>query len=328
MEKTHINKENIGIYDECNLCPRKCMVDRKNGDVGICKSSSTLRLARAALHFWEEPCISGENGSGAIFFSGCNLHCVFCQNENIAQGVTGKDIDVGRLVEIMHELKSKGANNINLVTPTHYVPSIIQAVERAKGEGMNLPIIYNTSSYDNVDTIKSLEGIVDVYLPDFKYMNEKLAKDYSHAKDYPSVAKVAIEEMVRQQGKCVFYREGMDFNDAFSDGAVLDEVEEGYLIGKGVIVRQLLLPGCLEDAKNIVEYLHAKYGDKIYLSMMSQYTPLKHVEKYSELNRKVTDEEYDAYIDYAIEIGVERGFLQEGEVAEESFIPHFDCEGV
>lgn len=328
MEKMYNNKENIGIYDECNLCPRKCMVDRKNGSLGVCKSSDTLRLARAALHFWEEPCISGAKGSGAIFFSGCNLHCVFCQNEDIAQGIIGKDIDEGRLVEIMHELKAKGANNINLVTPTHYVPSIIRTIERAKKEGMNLPIVYNTSSYERVDTIKALEGIVDVYLPDFKYMSENLAKDYSHAKDYPSVAKSAIAEMVRQQSQCLFYKEGDDFYQALEKGVVIDEAEDGYLIGKGVIVRQLLLPGYLQDAKEIVRYLHSEYGDKIYLSMMSQYTPLKHVEKYSELNRKVTNEEYDAYIDYAIEIGVEKGFLQEGEVAEESFIPHFDCEGV
>ena len=287
-----------------------------------------LLLARAALHFWEEPCISGERGSGAIFFSGCSLHCVFCQNEDISRGLAGKEIDDKRLVEIMHELKAKGANNLNLVTPGHYVPTVIKAVEQAKNEGLDIPVIYNTSGYETVDTIKALEGVVDVYLPDFKYMNPQIAEKYSHAGDYPPVVKLAIEEMVRQKSRCLFYPERSTLKDSMKNGTVTSEAEEGYLIGQGIIVRQLLLPGLLSDAKEIVRYLHERYGDSIYLSLMSQYTPLKHVEKYPELNRKVTDEEYEAYIDYAIEIGVEKGFIQEGDVAEESFIPHFDCEGV
>lgn len=328
MEKMCKNKENIVLYDECHLCPRNCMVDRNAGQKGVCGMTGKLRLARAALHFWEEPCISGERGSGAIFFSGCSLHCVFCQNEDISRGLAGKEIDDKRLVEIMHELKAKGANNLNLVTPGHYVPTVIKAVEQAKNEGMDIPVIYNTSGYETVDTIKALEGVVDVYLPDFKYMNPQIAEKYSHAGDYPPVAKLAIEEMVRQKSRCLFYPERSTLKDSMKNGTVTSEAEEGYLIGQGIIVRQLLLPGLLSDAKEIVRYLHERYGDSIYLSLMSQYTPLKHVEKYPELNRKVTDEEYEAYIDYAIEIGVEKGFIQEGDVAEESFIPHFDCEGV
>ena len=298
-------------YLSCQLCPRGCKVNREEGQLGVCKAGATIKVARAALHFWEEPCISGTKGSGTVFFSGCSLHCVFCQNQAIAQGLIGKDIKRERLVEIFLELQEKGANNINLVTPGQYVPDIIWSVECAKSQGLTLPIVYNTSSYENVDAIKSLEGIVDVYLPDFKYWNREPAQKYSNAPDYPEVAKRAIAEMVRQQPEVFFY-----------------EKEEQELIQKGVIVRQLLLPGLLEDAKQIVKYLYDTYKDQIYLSLMSQFTPLPHVEKYPELNQKVSRADYDAYVDYAIALGVENGFIQEDDVAEESFIPDFNCEGV
>ena len=298
-------------YLSCQLCPRGCKVNRERGNAGVCGVNSSLKVARAALHFWEEPCISGTKGSGTVFFSGCSLHCVFCQNKEIAQGRIGKEITKERLAEIFLELQEKDANNINLVTPGQFVPHIVWAIEHAKNNGFKLPIIYNTSSYEKVDTIKQLEGIVDVYLPDFKYWNSELAAKYSNAPDYPEVAKVAIEEMVRQQPVPVFY-----------------EKDGQELIKKGVIVRQLLLPGQAEDAKRIVNYLYETYGNNIYLSLMSQYTPLPHVEKYPELNQKVGRREYDAYVDYAIEIGVENGFVQEEDVAEESFIPDFNCEGV
>lgn len=297
------------LYENCILCPRKCNTNRKAGKTGACMVSGKLKVARAALHFWEEPCISGESGSGAVFFSGCALHCVFCQNDKISRGKAGKEIEKERLVQIFLELQEKGANNINLVTPGQYVPHIIWAVEQARNEGLKLPIVYNTSSYEKVDTIKMLEGIVDIYLPDFKYMDSVLAQKYSHAMDYPEIAKAAIAEMVRQQPEPVFN----------------DETE---LMEKGVIVRQLLLPGLLEDAKAIVRYLYETYGDSIYLSLMSQFTPLPNVEGFPELNRKVTEKEYDEYVDYAIDLGVDKGFIQEGDVAEESFIPDFDCEGV
>ena len=298
---------------QCELCPRGCKVNREIGQLGICKVSSQLKVARAALHFWEETCISGTKGSGAVFFSGCSMHCVFCQNQEIANGVVGKEISRERLAEILLEFQEKGANNINFVTPGHYVPHIVWSVEQAKRQGLRIPIVYNTSSYEKVDTLKQLEGIVDVYLPDFKYWNPELAAKYSNAPDYPEVAKSAIAEMVRQQPEAKF---------------VYDEEQGLELIKKGVIVRQLLLPGQLKDAKQIVKYLHETYGNQIYLSLMSQYTPLAHVEKYPELNRKVSRRSYEAYVDYAIEIGVENGYIQEEDVAEENFIPAFDGEGV
>ncbi len=296
---------------KCDLCPRKCLVDRKKGEKGICGQTENLKVARAALHFWEEPCISGDAGSGAVFFSGCPLHCVFCQNENIANGTVGKEISLERLVDIFLELQEKGANNINLVTPGHFVPQITKALDLAKQEGLKLPIVYNTSSYETVETIKRLEGYVDIYLPDFKYMSPGLSKKYSHAPDYAEVAKAAIAEMVRQTGKAVFVNG-----------------DEDNLILRGTIVRHLTLPGCMEDSMQILKYLHETYGDMIYISIMNQFTPLSNLEKYPELNRRITDEEYETLVDYAIEIGIENGFIQEGDTAEESFIPAFDCEGV
>lgn len=296
---------------KCDLCPRKCLVDRKKGEKGICGQTENLKVARAALHFWEEPCISGDAGSGAVFFSGCPLHCVFCQNENIANGTVGKEISLERLVDIFLELQEKGANNINLVTPGHFVPQIVKALDQARREGLTLPVVYNTSSYETVDTIKMLEGYVDIYLPDFKYMSPVLSKKYSHAPDYAEVAKAAIAEMVRQTGKAVFVNG-----------------DEDNLILSGTIVRHLTLPGCMEDSMQILKYLHETYGDTIYISIMNQFTPLSNLEKYPELNRKINDEEYEALVDYAIEIGIENGFIQEGDTAEESFIPAFDCEGV
>ena len=301
--------ENKKLYENCILCPRNCNTNRNDGNIGACMVSGKLKLARAALHYWEEPCISGEAGSGAVFFSGCSLHCVFCQNEEISRGQSGKEIGKERLVEIFLELQEKGANNINLVTPGQYVPHIIWAVEQARNQGLKLPIVYNTSSYEKAEILRRLEGIVDIYLPDFKYMSPDIAMKYSKAKDYPEVAKAAIAEMVRQQPSPVFD-------------------EETELMKRGVIVRQLLLPNLLEDAKAIVKYLYDAYGDNIYLSLMSQFTPLSNVENYPELNRKVSEKEYEEYVNYAIELGVENGFIQEEDVADESFIPHFDCEGV
>lgn len=293
---------------KCDLCPRKCLVDRKKGEKGICGQTENLKVARAALHFWEEPCISGDAGSGAVFFSGCPLHCVFCQNENIANGTVGKEISLERLVDIFLELQEKRANNINLVTPGHFVPQIVKALDQARKEGLTLPVVYNTSSYETVDTIKMLEGYVDIYLPDFKYMSPVLSKKYSHAPDYAEVAKAAIAEMVRQTGKAVFVNG-----------------EEDNLILSGTIVRHLTLPGCMADSMQILKYLHETYGDMIYISIMNQFTPLSNLEKYPELNRRITDEEYETLVDYAIEIGIENGFIQEGDTAEESFIPAFNA---
>lgn len=290
------------------MCPRKCGINRSTGQTGICGVSSEIKVARAALHYWEEPCISGKRGSGAVFFSGCSLHCVFCQNREISDGKEGKVISKERLSDIFMELADKGANNINLVTPGQYIPDIVWVVNDAKSRGMKLPIIYNTSGYENVTELKLLEGIVDVYLPDFKYMDSTLSAMYSRAKDYPSVAKQALSEMVRQQ-----------------PDVVIDDATG--LIQKGVIVRQLLLPGHVNDAKAVLKYLYDTYHDHVYISMMSQFTPIA-LKDYPEINRTVTRREYERLVDYALEIGITNAFIQEGDVAKDSFIPAFDCEGV
>ena len=300
--------KNMNKYEDCLLCPRKCGINRSTGQTGVCGVSSEIKVARAALHYWEEPCISGKKGSGAVFFSGCSLHCVFCQNREISDGKEGKVISKERLSDIFMELADKGANNINLVTPGQYIPDIVWAVNDAKSRGMKLPIIYNTSGYENVTELKLLEGIVDVYLPDFKYMDSTLSARYSRAKDYPSIAKQALSEMVRQQP------------DVVIDNAT-------RLIQKGVIVRQLLLPGHVNDAKAVLKYLYDTYHDHVYISMMSQFTPIA-LKDYPEINRTVTRREYERLVDYALEIGITNAFIQEGDVAKDSFIPAFDCEGV
>lgn len=300
--------KNMNKYENCLLCPRKCGINRRTGQTGVCGVSSEIKVARAALHYWEEPCISGKRGSGAVFFSGCSLHCVFCQNREISDGKEGKVISKERLSDIFMELADKGANNINLVTPGQYIPDIVWAVNDAKSRGMKLPIIYNTSGYENVTELKLLEGIVDVYLPDFKYMDSTLSARYSRAKDYPSVAKQALSEMVRQQ-----------------PDVVIDDATG--LIQKGVIVRQLLLPGHVNDAKAVLKYLYDTYHDHVYISMMSQFTPIA-LKDYPEINRTVTKREYERLVDYALEIGITNAFIQEGDVAKDSFIPAFDCEGV
>lgn len=295
------------MKNECSLCPRRCLADREV-TTGYCGVKNTLRVARAALHFWEEPCISGEEGSGAVFFTGCNLRCVFCQNYQIARAEQGKEITIERLSEIFLELQEQKANNINLVTATHYVPQIIKALEMAKKEGLKIPIVYNCGGYESVETLNMLEGLVDIYLPDFKYMDSQRAAKYSHAADYPEIAATALKKMVRQQPKAVFDDRGM--------------------MKKGIIVRHLMLPGGIKDSKAVVRYLYETYGDSIYMSLMNQYTPLPHVERYPEINRKLKKFEYDRLVDYAISLGIENAFIQEGETAEESFIPAFTGEGV
>lgn len=299
-----MNREKQG----CNICPRECNVDRKTGEKGVCGvAGAGIMGARAALHMWEEPCISGETGSGTVFFSGCPLRCVYCQNYQIARAEKGTEITVEGVAEIFLELQEQNAANINLVTPTHYTLEIIEAIRIARSKGLKLPVVYNCSGYEKVETLKLLDGIVDIYLVDYKYEDSAIARRYSNASDYPTVVKGALAEMVRQCGNAEFNEEGM--------------------MQKGVIVRHLLLPGCLENAKAVVKYVFKTYGDKVFLSLMNQYTPLPHVAKWPELNRRVTLEEYEELVDYAIELGVENGFVQEGETAEESFIPEFDNEG-
>ena len=297
------------MLDNCTLCPRECHADRLHGKPGVCGvSGSGILGARAALHMWEEPCISGETGSGAVFFSGCPLRCVYCQNYAIAHGEVGKEISVGRLAEIFLELQEKQAANINLVTPTHYTPQIIEAVTLAQDQGLAIPIVYNCGGYEKLRTLRMLEGIVDIYLTDFKYMEPETAGRYSHAPDYPAVVKAALSEMVRQTGDAQFSENGM--------------------MRRGVIVRHLLLPGHLKEAKAVVSYVHETYGDQVFLSLMNQYTPLPQVKDWPEINRRVTKREYDRLVDHAVAIGVENGFIQEGKTAKESFIPAFDGEGL
>ena len=292
-------------YKKCTLCARRCGVDRYEKR-GFCKVTSELLVARAAHHDWEEPLISGTRGSGAIFFSGCSLSCAYCQNRDISRGSFGKVISVERLSEIMLELQESGAHNINLVTPTHFVPSIKSAITLARAGGLSLPIVYNTSGYDTVETIKSLEGYVDVYLPDMKYYLPKTAYELSAATDYPKVAREAIAEMVRQTGECTIDGDG--------------------LLKKGTVVRILLLPGHVAEAKLILSYLYEAYGDKIYVSLMNQYTPPEEMKP--PLDRRVTREEYRQLVAYAVRLGVKNGFVQEHGTASKSFIPAFDFTGV
>lgn len=288
---------------KCELCPRLCGVDRDK-NVGFCKSNNVVKIARAGLHAWEEPCISGENGSGTVFFSGCTLKCVFCQNYVLSHDNAGKEITVERLAEIFLELQRKNAHNINLVTPTHYVLQIVEALKTARERGLSIPVVYNSSGYERAETIEMLKGFVDIYLPDFKYFSDELAQKYSNAPKYFEVASLALEKMFEQVGKPEFDDYGM--------------------MKKGVVVRHLVLPGYVEDSKDVIKYIYEKYGDDVILSIMNQYTPLPHVEKFPEINRKLTEKEYDDVIDFALEIGVENAFIQEGDTAKESFIPDFD----
>ena len=299
----------LELLKECRLCPRECGVNRLEGQRGRCGAvGETVKVARAALHYWEEPCISGSRGSGAVFFSYCPLGCVYCQNREISRGDAGKEIPVSRLAEIFLELQGRHAPNINLVTPPHYVPQIILALREAKEKGLSIPVVFNCGGYEKPETLKLLEGLVDVWLPDFKYVSTEHAAKYSGAADYLENAKAALSEMVRQAGKPVFDIHG--------------------IMTRGVIVRHLVLPGMSKESKKILRYLHRTYGDRIYLSIMSQFTPLENVRDYPEIDRTVTESEYENLLDFAVNIGIENAYIQEGGTADESFIPPFDCEGV
>ena len=297
------------LMQDCTLCPRNCHVNRIAGEKGYCGQTAQITAARASLHPWEEPCISASSGSGTVFFSGCNLKCVYCQNHSIALGEAGRTITPEHLASVFLSLQEKGACNINLVTPSHFVPQLVTALQLARSRNLTLPIVYNTGSYEKPETLRLLEGLVDIYLPDLKYYSPELANQYSHAADYFSVATSAIAEMVRQVGEPVF------------------QPETG-LMTRGVIVRHLLLPGQTKDSKKLLRYLYNTYHDSVYVSIMNQYTPLPHVAHLPELNRKVSDAEYQRVLDFAIRIGIRNGFFQEGDAAAESFIPEFDGRGL
>ena len=298
----------MNFPEKCSLCPRKCGAERNNGKTGFCGGGKNLKIARAALHFWEEPCISGESGSGTVFFPGCTMRCIFCQNQEISRGKAGKEISIERLAEIFLELQQKGANNINLVTPMHYAPHIISALDIARKSGLSLPIVWNTGGWELPEMVEKVKDYSDIWLTDFKYYDNSLAEIFSGAKNYREIALSSLKKMAEQTGKPVFNDEGM--------------------MKKGVIVRHLMLPGHLEDTKNVLQLLWENFGDRIWISIMNQYTPLCSDERYPELSRTVSDEEYDEAIEYACSLGIENAFVQEGGTVGESFIPPFDLEGV
>ncbi|OPJ64928.1 radical SAM protein [Clostridium chromiireducens] len=313
----------LSLLDECTLCSRNCKVNRNNSEIGFCRASNKVKIARASLHLWEEPPISQGKGSGTVFFSHCNLKCVFCQNYNISQGiecnldiqppnsnplVTGIEVSIDRLSEIFLELQEKGANNINLVTPTHFVPQIIDSLKIAKKNGLIIPILYNTNSYDSIETIKLLDGYIDVYLPDFKYFNDKYAKKYSNVDNYADNTIQIISEMVSQVGIPKFD-------------------SKGNMI-KGVIVRHLMLPGLLFDSKKIIDFLYNRYKDDIYISLMNQYIPMFKAHNFPEINRPLNSKHYDSLINYALELGIKNGFIQDEGTNTSDFIPEFNLDGV
>lgn len=301
-EGTHTENEGI-----CTLCPRKCGVLRSERR-GFCGCGDKVKVARAALHFWEEPCISGESGSGTVFFSGCTMRCVYCQNREISRGEAGREISVERLSEIFLEQKERGANNINLVTPMHWAPQITAALGSARKRGMDLPVVWNTGGWETVESVAAVKDYADIWLTDLKYCDDRLALELSSAPRYFETAAAALAQMVEQTGDPVFGENGM--------------------MKKGVIVRHLILPGHADDSKKVIKYLYETYGDRIWISIMNQYTPLSEIPGFPELSGKVTDEEYDGVIDFAAGLGIENAFVQEGGTQSESFIPPFDLEGV
>ena len=287
----------------CNQCPRRCNVDRENA-LGYCKAPNAYKLARASLHFWEEPCISGKSGSGAVFFSGCNLGCVFCQNYEISHKCKGVEVSEERLIRIFEHLVDEGANNINLVNPTHYAVQLAHTLKKYKPP---VPVVYNTSGYESVDTLKLLDGLVDIYLPDFKYIRNDKALRYSRAEDYPQFAMPALTEMKRQVG-----------NDVFDENGIMK---------RGMIIRHLVLPGNTNSAIQALDYLAENFGDT-YISVMAQYVPCTDLSEYKEINRKITKREYDKVVNHILELGLEKVFLQKLESATEDYIPDFDLSGV
>ena len=366
---------NIDTKGNCNICPRNCNIDRTEKK-GFCGSDSKILITRAAPHMWEEPCISGKNGSGAVFFSGCNLHCVYCQNKAISDGGVGKEVSIERLAQIFLDLQAKNVYNINLVTPTHYALSIKEAVMLARNgcrhlisdtdkllpinaeyklgdkeefyERLNIPVVYNCGGYESVETVKALEDTVDIWMPDFKYMSAETAKKYSNCPDYFERTTEALDEMVRQiktKGGIKFQRLAFDKNISSSEGeqcssgeeisaSLTDEIEYSSgskIMTQGIIVRHMMLPGHIGESKRILRFLHDRYGNDIYISIMSQYTPMPQIlesDRFPELKQKVDRDEYNRLVDFALKIGIENAFIQEEDVASESFIPAFDCEGV
>lgn len=293
------------LFNKCTLCPRECKVNRNKKELGYCKASNKIKIGGYHLHMWEEPILSSQGGSGTIFFSYCNLRCIFCQNYDISHNFIGEEITINRFSDICLELEKMGANNINLVTPTHYIPLIRDGLILAKEKGLSIPIVYNTSGYESVSSLKLLDGLIDIYLPDFKCYDNSLGK-YFGVYNYFEVTSLAIEEMYRQVGKPKYNKD---------------------MLIKGVIIRHLVLPGHIKDTKKVINYLYKKYSDNVILSIMNQYTPVRKTQ-YNNLNRRVTKKEYNEIIDFAYNLGIRNCFVQEEESQSSSFIPKFKGDAI
>lgn len=291
------------MLEECMLCPHNCKVNRIEGKVGRCRAGKDVKLALASVHNFEEPCISGKNGSGTLFFSGCNLSCVFCQNYKISHEGSGNEISVEDLADEMLKLEEKNVHNINIVTGFMFVPQIVEAIKIAKQKGFNLPIVYNTSGFESVEILKLLEGYVDIYLPDFKYFYDELGEEYSKVTNYFNVVTEAIKEMIRQRPENI--------------------INENGIMEKGVIIRHLVLPNHIRNSKRVLKYIKDTFGRETYISVMAQYFPSNKANEYEKINRKLTQEEWDDILDYIDVLGFENGFLQELEDDEEKYVPNF-----
>ena len=291
------------ILEKCELCPWKCNVNRTNGEIGKCKAGENIKIALANLHYFEEPCISGENGSGTVFFTGCNMNCKFCQNYKISQEMLGKEISIESLANEFLKLQELKANNINLVTAVMYVPQIIEAIKLAKEKGLKIPIVYNSSGYENIETIKLLNGYIDVYLPDLKYYDNELGKKLSGINNYFEYATESIKEMYKQVGK--------------------PELDENGIIKKGLIIRHLVLPNYIENSKNVLKWIKENFNDEVLVSVMAQYFPSNKAMEYDDINRKLTDEEYNEIEDYVFELNLD-GYMQDLEENEEQYVPKFE----
>lgn len=292
------------MLESCTLCPHKCGINRLEGNKGRCKCDDKLKIALASLHAFEEPCISGTNGSGTVFFSNCNLNCIYCQNYEISNLGKGKEITVEHLAEIFFKQQEKNAHNINLVTPTMYVYQIIQAIKIAKSKGLNIPIIYNSNGYENIETIKLLNGYIDVYLPDLKYYTNELSKKYSNVDNYFGTATQAIKEMYNQVGKAKF--------------------DENGLITRGVIIRHLVLPNHVQNTKNILKWIKENMPEDIYVSVMAQYFPTYKAKNDNLINRKLNKKEYKEVLNYLYSLDLKNGYIQELGSHEEEYVPNFD----
>ena len=295
---------NCKELEKCSICPHMCGINRNNGQVGRCKSNDKVKIALYSVHDFEEPCVSGENGSGTIFFSNCNMNCVFCQNYEISQQGKGKEITIERLAEIFLEQQNRNVNNINLVTPTSYVPQIIEAIKIARVNGLKIPIVYNTNGYENVETLKMLEGYIDIYLPDLKYAEDNLGLEYSKVKNYFEIATTAIKEMYRQVGSPKLNNDG--------------------IIEKGLIIRHLILPNNIENSKKVLKWIKENMNKDVYVSVMAQYFPTYKAKQIRDINRKLTKEEYEKVENYLYDLDIENGYIQELGEHEEEYVPKWD----